>query len=330
MIRRARAVAARIVAACIAAAFIAAASAPKGLAAQISDTLLSRELAPGVSYRQFTDRSGPFVMHLVRVNLRRGGVEIRHARANDQLRGRERTSAMARRASESGATVLAAINADFFSLATGENENNQVIGGEWWKGLKVTDSPFDTYDNPHMQFAVDAAGRPQMDRYVFDGKAVARGVATPITTLNFNPSGNPEGTALYTFRYGPTTPRDTTRLSAEAALVHAGRRGDTLLYLRRGPVAPASGSAIPADGAVLSAYGNGSRIREVTAMADGDTVRVLLSTLPRMARGPTLIIGGQEILFSMHCPFRWHNHHSMPAVFHLSGGQVFRHPPYHR
>ena len=271
-----------------------AASVPQTASAQGADTITTREVAPGVAYRQFTDRSGPFIMHLVRVDIRRADLEIRHARARDQLTGRERTSEMVRRATAAGTTVLAAVNADFFWLTTGENENNQVIGGEWWKGVRVTDSPYDTYDNAHVQFGIDAGRNPLIDRFLFDGKALVRGVATPIITLNFNPTGNPEGTALYTPRYGATTARDTTRLTVEAPLAAAGRRGDTLLFVRRGPVSATSGSPIPSDGAVLSAYGNGLRTREVRAMADGDTVRVLLATLPRTPRGaaPMMIIGG--------------------------------------
>ena len=121
-----------------------------------------------------------------------------------------------------------------------------------------------------------------------------RGTTTPIITVNFNPVGNPEGTALYTSRFGETTPRDTSRQTAEAALASIGKRGDTLLFVRRGAVSTASGSTIPPDGAVLAAYGAGSRIKEVQAMAEGDTVRVVLTTLPRPPRGaaPTLLIGG--------------------------------------
>ena len=264
------------------------------LRAQTGDTITARQLAPGVAYRQFTDPSGPFVMHLVRVDLRRPELEIRHARAHDQLKGREKTSEMVRRASANGPRVLAAVNADFFWLTTGENENNQVIGGEWWKGVKVTDSPYDTYDNAHSQFAIDARGHPRIDRFMLDGKAWARGTVTPIITVNFNPTGNPEGTALYTPRYGATTPRDTARLTAEAPLASAGHQGDTLLFVRRGAVSPLSGSPIPSDGAVLAAYGAGLRTKEVQAMADGDTVKVLLATLPRPALGaaPAMVIGG--------------------------------------
>lgn len=190
--------------------------------AQSSDTLVSRELAPGVSYRQFVDSRGPFVVYLVRVDVKRGAVELRVARPFDSLRGREKPTEMVKRAKAAGLDVLAATNADFFNLESGENENEQVIAGEWWKGLKVTDSPYDTYDNVHTQLAVDAAGRLSMGRFMLDARAWHAGVVTPIITLNFNPSGNPEGTALYTPRFGARTPLDSTRATIEAALIDAG------------------------------------------------------------------------------------------------------------
>jgi hypothetical protein len=74
----------------------------------------------------------------------------------------------------------------------------------------------------------------------------------------------------------------------------AGKRGDTLLFVRRGAVSATSGSSIPTGGAVLAAYGSGLRSEEVQKMGDGDTVKVLLTTLPRIPRGaaPVMIIGG--------------------------------------
>jgi hypothetical protein len=253
-----------------------------------------RELAPGVTHSQFTDPRGPWAINLVRVDLRRANIEIRAARAFDQLKGRERVSDMVRRVDNTGVHVLAAVNADFFNLETGENENNQVIDGEWWKGLKVTDSPYDTYDNAHVQFGIDAARRPLMDRFILDAKAWDRGVLTPIIALNFNPSGKPEGSALYTSRYGATTPLDTTRRTVEAPLMSVGKRGDTLLFVRRGAISGSSGSGIPRAGAVLAAYGSGLRAEEVQKMADGDTLKVLLAMIPRISRGavPAMIIGG--------------------------------------
>lgn len=265
---------------------------PSIVAAQ-RDTVVARELSRGVAYRQFVDKTGPFVVHLVRVNLREPSVELRAMRAHDALRTRERTTDMVRRLQQTD-TVLVAVNADFFNLRTGENENNQVIDGEWWKGVKNTDSPYDTYDNAHVQFGLDARRRPLIDRFLFDGRAWAHGVMTPIITLNFHQPGNPENVVLYTSRFGATTPRDTTRPLAEVAMMRAGTRGDTLLYVRRGAVRDSSGSSIPDGGAVLAAYGAGSRLKEVQSMADGDTIKLLLATIPRLSpsASPALIIGG--------------------------------------
>ena len=268
------------------------AAGPHILWAQKGDTLVSRWLAPGVEYRQFSDKTGPWRANLVRINLRVAAVEFRPARASDALRGREKITAMVKRATDNGATVLAAVNADFFELKLGENENNQVINGEWWKGLKVTDSPYDTYDNVHIQFGVDADQHVLMDRFILDGKFWARGAMTPIVTVNAIPSGTVEGTTLFTSRYGARTPLDTARKSTEAAVLIAGRRGDTLLYVRRGAISAANGSAIPENGAVLSAYG--ARAEAVKVLAEGDTVKVLLATVPRIKHGatPSTLIGG--------------------------------------
>lgn len=256
------------------------------------DTLVAKQLAPGVEYRQFVDKTGPYQANLVRINLKVAAVEFRPARASDSLRSREKTTGMVERATKAGATVLAAVNADFFELKLGENENNQVINGEWWKGLKVTDSPYDTYDNVHVQFGVDRDRHLLMDRYVLDARFWARGVMTPLMTVNALPSGTFEGSALFTSRYGNRTPLDTVRKWFEAGLNLAGRRGDTLLYVRRGPVSDKSASAIPANGAVLSAFG--PRADALKATSDGDTVKVLLATLPRIKHGatPNALIGG--------------------------------------
>lgn len=265
---------------------------PVAIGAQSLDTIAARTLAPGVAYHQFADPRGPWIVSVVRVDLRRADIALRQTRARDSLRARERTSSMVQRTTRPGRKVLAAVNADFFDLVSGESENNQVLDGEWWKGLKVTDSPYDTYDNVHAQFAIDSAGRPSIDRFLFDGRVWAKTSMTPVITLNAIPTGTHEGAALFTPRYGSATPRDTTRRTVEVPLAAAGVRGDTAIYVRRGAVAEASGTPIPRQGAVLSAYG--ARADAVRAMAEGDTVRVLLATLPRLARGraPALIIGG--------------------------------------
>jgi hypothetical protein len=257
------------------------------------DSTRADTLAPGVVHVRVALPAGPWVAHVLRVNLRQSTIGVVHARASDGLTTRERTSAMAARRTAAGERVLAAVNADFFDLATGASENNVVIGGEWWKGVRVTESPYDTFDNPHAQFALTAAGRPLLERFAFDGWARTPRTAFPLIALNTMPGGAYEGSALWTPRVGPTTPRDTVRPTTELTLAVAGRRADTLLYVRRGAAAKGGGSPIPADGAVLAAYGG--RAVALDSTADGDTVRVTLHAAPRVARSGdalALVIGG--------------------------------------
>lgn len=263
--------------------------------AQRADTTATRTVAPGVTHIRTVHNAGPWIVHVVRVDLRRRDLRVRQRRANDSLYSRERVSAMAGRAAQPDESVLVAINGDFFDLRTGANENNLLIDGEWWKGVRVTESPFDTFDNVHSQFALDSARRPLIDRFAFDGWLSAGSRLLPILTLNANPSGVPEGTALYTRRFGANTPRDTTRATSEVTLLAAGRRADTLLYVRQGASSPVSGGAIPIEGAILAGYG--ARAAEVAALPDGDTVRITMNVIPRRlprkgAAPLTLMIGG--------------------------------------
>lgn len=261
--------------------------------AQRADSVRSDQLARGVTHTRLVRDAGPWVIHLVTVDLRRASVLVRQVRAHDMLTTRERVSAMASRRNAAGDRVLAAVNADFFDLASGASENNVVIDGEWWKGVRVTESPYDTYDNVHAQFAMNSTGRPLLDRYAFDGSVLLPRTSLPLITLNAAAPGTYEGTTLWTPRYGPATPRDTTRKPSELELAAAGRRGDTLLFVRHSS-AKGGGLAIPRDGAVLSAFG--ARATAVDSTAPGDTVRITLAAAPwpALPRGtsPALIIGG--------------------------------------
>lgn len=260
--------------------------------AQRADTLRTDTLAAGVVHTRFVRNTGPWVVHVVRADLRQGAT-FAGARAKDQLTGRERTTSIAARHTAAGRPVLAAVNADFFDLASGANENNVVIDGEWWQGLRLTNSPFDTFRNVHAQFAVDASGRPRLDRFAFDGWARTSRGALPLITLNLLPAGAYEGATLWTPRYGASTPRDTAHPTSELLLRAAGRHGDTTLYVRTG-LAKGGGAAIPRDGAVLAAYG--ARTATVDSLPDGDTVRVVLAAAPwqtgRSPAPPATIIGG--------------------------------------
>ncbi len=257
--------------------------------AQQADTISRRTVAPGVTYSRFVRLGGPWIVNVLTVDLRRPDLTLRHARAHDQLRTRERTSDMARRPQNPGDVVLAAVNADFFDLKTGENENNQVIDGEWWKGVKVTESPFGTFHNVHAQFGLDSANRPLIDRFVFEGSARTARAKFTLISLNGVVTG-PEGTALFTYRAGANVPRDTIRPVTEAPLRFAARRGDTTVYVRQGPVRTVSGGEIPAQGAVLVGYG--ATAKDIAGVGEGETVYVSLRAAPLPLQTPLAQLAG--------------------------------------
>src|ERR1043166_4362345 len=114
-------------------------------------TMTTTRVAPGIVHRRIVDSTLPLVINVVSVDLRSGDYDVRHVRARDSLVVMEKVSAMVARQPGGGASALVAINGDFFNVLTGENENNQVIDGEWWKGLRVSDSPYDMFDTMHAQ-----------------------------------------------------------------------------------------------------------------------------------------------------------------------------------
>ena len=284
-----------------AAAALCLACVPRGVSTTMAappDPANAEGLGPGITWWRAEDRRGPWRTAVVRLDLGQQALMLRAVHARDSLTGRETTSSLARRAGagQDTARVRVAINADFFDLRTGRSENNQVSAGEWWVGRMLTDSPFDTYDNVHAQFAFTHDGRGSIGRYVPDARVWARGGALPVLGINHMPAGIYEGTALYTPRHGHRTPArapaDSTRRLAEVPLRAAGARGDTLLYVVSAPSSSTGGASIPADGAVFTAHGD--RVAAVQAWQPGDTVRAWFGTSPRLPDGrpPRELIGG--------------------------------------
>lgn len=250
-------------------------------------------IGAGVRWRRIVDPAGPWVINVVAVDRRRCQCEFRHVRANDSLASREKLSAMVARQREGPDRVPAAINADFFNLQTGENENNQVIAGEWWKGTRGSDSPYDAFANVRTHFAIDASGHPLLDRFTLDGAAIRGADVVPVLAVNFLPRGGPETVALFTPRRG-ATPRDTVRRTAEVALREVGRRGDTAIYVQIGATDTTGGHAIPPGTVRLAAYG--PRAATVRRFAAHDTVRIVLRAAADRGDGPyvapAMLIGG--------------------------------------
>ena len=286
-------------------------------------TATADTVGPGLTYRCILDRRGPWLLHIVTVDLRKGGYQLDGARGAGAFFGREKVSAMASRLSAQGKEPVVGINADFFDLRTGEVENNHVVSGEWVKGAVVTDSPHDDFDNAHTQFAMDEKGTPLIGRFELHGSAISASRSEPLLGINYRPAGR-SGLVLFTPWYGTATPRDTserlppvtrdstgavaslpalradsarrlaaaaTREAVEVVLQRRGRRGDTLLYrVVERAVRKGGGTAIPPSGAVLSATGQARDLVAHVARSGG--LVKIVARLGGWAVPPRAVVGG--------------------------------------
>ncbi|HTY38515.1 MAG TPA: phosphodiester glycosidase family protein [Bacteroidota bacterium] len=248
-----------------------------------------RTVCPGVWYYFLADKRGPWQIHVLEIDLRNPDLTITAARAGDRLFGREQTSSMASRLETPGRTVVAALNGDFFSLTTGENENNCVIDTDFVKGTKMTGSPYDTFDNIHSQFAMSSNRRPALDRFEFMGK-VFLGKTGTIDLLGVNDAPKPKSVVLFNRWFGPSTPTDTIRMSmTEVSIRLLGRTLDTLVAVVKG-TSGSGGSPIDSTTCVLCGYDLPAQHPLKNANI-GDTIRVWLGVSPGIGI-PRTIVGG--------------------------------------
>ena len=273
------------------------------------DSVATEQVAAGVVHRRLVANQGPFTIHVVQVDLRRRDLAVAAMHAFDSLRGRERTSGMATSRSNAGVPVLAAINADFFDLKTGENENNQVVNGEVLKAVPLTDSPFDSLHTIHSQFGMTCDGHPVIERFAFSGAVLTPPPAVavlPLDAVNFRPRG--DATVLYTAAYG-TTPNDSAaRQTAEIPFRIAARLGDTLSLQATAAARTGGGVTIAPGQVVLSGAGAAAEVvrRLANSVASGAPLRVVLAFSPRRGRlcalvggWPRLVVDGRSIADSV-------------------------------
>ena len=90
--------------------------------------IIREQVVPGVWHEAVYDSTGPWSIHVLKIDLTNPDISITSTTAEDQLGGTERTSVQAKRMQDGGETVVAAINADFFK-ADGRPVGLHVING---------------------------------------------------------------------------------------------------------------------------------------------------------------------------------------------------------
>jgi hypothetical protein len=278
-------------------AIMLAAATPGTISGQRYDSSTTEIVAPGVVHRRLVVNSGPWRVNVLEIDLRQPGLSIRGARARDAYSGRETVRSMVDRYKGPGRAV-AAVNGDFFDVktGTGQSENNVVIEGKVWKGVTVTDSPYDTFDNLHSQFGVDWRNRPRIDRFGLDAWIIgASGHRVRLDGLNFRPDTN--SIVLYTPAFGDSTPTDSIgRRMLSLPLRLTGQRGDTFFFRVAGSAREGGGVPL-AGGGVLAAEGTkSSDLRAIAARRGGLTIKVRLA--PNGARLRTVVGGWPRLVLA--------------------------------
>lgn len=274
--------------------YLVAAAIPATLGAQQYDSVTTRVLAPGVTYKRLVVNSGPWRVNALEIDLRQPGLALLGVKAKDSFLGREKPSEMAARYAGPG-KVVAAINTDFFVVKTGETENNVVIDGDMSKGVTVSDSPFDTFNNLHTELGIDWMNRAWIERYGLKGKVMQGNHSVALDGLNFRPPQK-NYVALFTGFVGDSSPRDTLHADvANLPLRLVARNGNTRTYTIAGTVSDGSRAALTS-GALLVAEGRmrdslramvkrGGQIRITTGLnPDHGNLRTVVGGWPRIVR----------------------------------------------
>ena len=261
--------------------------------APTADTI-ARVVAPGVTLRRITSAEGPWVIHVLSVDLRRDDLSLDAARACDRFTGREKPSAISRRLNGEGRGVLAVINAGFFDLegGTGISESNIVVDGEIVKGVGVTESPFDRGRHVHSQIAIERDGRPAIDQFRLTGMVRSSRGRWPLATINGVPV--PGAVALYT-EWMERPPRFPASMRSVAVPLERIRvAGDTLRYRVRADVRDGNKDTTETRALLVGAAGTANEVARLRAgdivtvvarIAPGGTPHALVGGWPRIVRG---------------------------------------------
>jgi hypothetical protein len=238
-------------------------------------------LMPGVTYQkrlQFT-RFGPQTLHILTAPKPGGLYGLKPVLSNGAAVGRERVTAMQRRAAASA--TVAGVNGDLFTWNDGIPSSGLIQDGV----LRTTPHP------RRSMLGVDVTGNLRVDRIAMLGTWQGSGPRRPIHLINRPPG--PNGTTIYTPSYGPTTPTGTGIFEAVLAPFPSSTPNTDLVGFvsenRRG------GTPIPPGGAVLASRGSQGQRLSVEGPA-GEMITARLVLRPEWRDIPDALGGGPELI----------------------------------
>jgi flagellar hook assembly protein FlgD len=272
---------------------------------------------PGVTYEkrlQFT-RFGPMRLHILSAPKPDGSLyKLQPVLSNGSVLGRERVTAMQRRAVQS--STVAGVNGDLFTWNDGIPSSGLIQDGV----LKSTPHP------RRSMVGVDAVGNLRVEKIAMLGTWQGAGPRRPVHLVNRPPG--PNGTTLYTPAYGAATPAAAGVTEAVLSPFPAATPNTDLVGFvtenRRG------GTAIPPNGAVLAARGTqGQRLAIEAAGGQLATVRLVLRPdwhdVPEaLGGGPVIVRAGRPIFNALEEFGSYHlnRRHPRTAVGQRADGRI--------
>jgi hypothetical protein len=275
-------------------------------------------LAPGIVHRYEQRAEGPWAIHLVEVDPRVCGVELRTVKGREEMIGRETTSGIfARFAAETG-SVAAMVNADFFRFEPdGVPEGPQVARGEVIAAAGTYGPSVSTrFGIPQPVFGVTRSGRIFVGEAGLAGQIWGSAGTLPIGRLNAAPG--PDSLALFNRFGGSPLPAETGQPRALLRmLTPATAAGDVERALVVRVEISDEDLTLSANERALS--GAGSAAEWVRQLSAGDTVAWHLGfagapgAVDELVGGfPLLILDGEPVL------------HRVPRIW--SPFSIGRHP----
>ncbi len=241
-----------------------------------ADTTSTRIVAPGVVHTEYL-LPGPFTLDVLEIDLKNQSIELETYRPN----GLTRTSVQSAANDRPGHRVIGAVNADFFSFATGWPVNNQVANGKPVLGV--------TSARSHL--AISENKKPYIEQFSFNGQVTAKS-GSSFTLSGINTARGAGQAVLYTSFIGASTGTDSSGVECSLTLASPNwRANDTLLFVINSKQAFGN-TTIPANGAILSAGSGASTTFIANSISVNDTVKMYIGFSPPTIKKIAQLIGG--------------------------------------
>ncbi len=252
-----------------------------------------RILRPGVIHKFINDKTVPWRIHVIEIDLSQPDLHLETARATDRYRGRETISSIVSRKSDQSRYVVAAINGDYFNLETGESQNNHILGGDFVRAFTSPGFHPEYVDIPNSQLAITWDKHPSIDQFVFQGSVGwADGKWNTLSGVNIVPRRG--GLSLFnSWTETSGAIGDESIGSVPLAIVRTAN--DTIVCVGQSQVQYRSDVPIPLNGFVLAGFKQWRPALD-TSYAAGDTVRFVLRMHPAIGKIRELVGGWPRIV----------------------------------